>query len=674
MSRLRGVLTFVVVMLGGDAMPWGARGVAAEPTRAEEAAFLAAVSQVAAAVVRLEPVAGAAVAGAAGEEAGVASGPSTGLVIDPAGLVLATSFAVPDTAREAVVVLPDGRRVAAKPVGRDVPRGIVLLKTEPIPTAPPVEPALRRSLLPGQWTIAVGRGWSAAEPSVAVGILSAVDRGWGLAVQTDAAVSPMNYGGPLIDIAGRVIGIVAPLPAEPAQMMRGTELYDAGIGFAVPLEDLLAVLPRLAAGESLAGGILGIGYRSRDAINGDPVIASVRQGSPAARAGLRPGDRIVAVDGRPVRRVADARHAVAPRHAGDEIAVEVDRRRGGETIRIAARPTLAATLPPWRRAILGVVVAAGDERDADAPARIDWVLPGGPADRAGIAAGGIVASIAPLGDAQPADTQPGADAVEAPSSSALAGVVAGLEPGQSVRIGVRRGDELTTTDMTLGEMIQDAPDEPPPPRAAAVPGGGADAVRVSRLGGADVTLPPLVVIPPGRGPVPVLIWFGVPHGAADEAEAAPWKAAAAAAGVAVILPGSRERREWSGDDIGGVARALESLNALRPVDATRVAVGGRGPGGVFAWLLAERLGTGCRGVAVLDAPLPARFTIADAEPGTAKWMLLGGGGDDAAARRRATDRDRLARAGHAVGTLTEAADGGPPTALLCRWAAALGLL
>jgi len=664
MSRLRGMLTLVLVM-----MVSAARGAGAEPTRAEEAAFREAVSQVAAAVVRIEPVAGAAVAGAAGEEAGAASGPSTGLVVDPAGLVFATSFAVPDTAREAVVVLPDGRRVAATPLGRDVPRGIVLLKTEPIPTAPAVEPAPRRSLMPGQWTIAVGRGWSAVEPSVAVGILSAVDRGWGLAVQTDAAVSPMNYGGPLIDIAGRVIGIVAPLPAEPAQMMRGTELYDAGIGFAVPLEDLLAVLPRLAAGESLAGGILGVGYRSRDAINGDPVITSVRQGSPAARAGLRPGDRIVAVDGRPVRRVADARHAVAPRHAGDAIDVEVDRRRGGETIRIPVRPTLAATLPPWRRAILGVVVAAGEEQHDDAPPRIDWVLPGGPADRAGIAAGARVASIAPLGD-PPSDD----GAVEAPSAAAFAGVLAGLEPGQSVRIGIRRGDEVTATDVVLEEMIREVPDEAPPPRVAGVPGDGGDAVRVSRLGGADVALPPLVVIPPGRGPVPVLIWFGLPHGAADEAEATAWKGAAAAAGVAVILPGSRERREWSRDDIGGVARAVESLNALRPVDATRVGVAGRGPGGVFAWLLAERLGTGCRGVAVLDAPLPPRFTIADAEPGTAKWMLLGGRGDDVAERRLATDRDRLVRSGHAVGTLTESADGGPPTALLCRWAAALGLL
>ena len=645
-----------------------ARGRAAEPTLAEERAFRAAVAHVAAAIVRIEPVAGAAVTGAAGAEAAVASAPSTGLVVDPAGLVFATSFAVPETAREAVVVLPDGRRVAATPLGRDVPRGIVLLKTEPLPIAPAVEPVPRRSLEPGQWTIAVGRGWSAAEPSVSVGILSAVDRGWGLAVQTDAAVSPMNYGGPLLDIAGRVIGIVAPLPAEPARMMRGTELYDAGIGFAVPLEDLLVEVPRLAAGESLAAGVLGITYRSRDAINGDPVIASVRQGSPAARVGLRPGDRIVGVEGRPVRRIADARHAVATRHAGDVIALDVDRRAGGATSRVTTRPTLVAELPPWRRAILGLVVADAADTSEDEPARIEWVLPGGPADLAGIAAGGRVASIVPRNDAASAT-----EVVETPSAATLAGVLAGLEPGQQVRLGVLQGTEVTTADVTLAEMIRDVPAEAPAPPSAALPGGATDGVRVVRLGGADVAQPPLAVIPAGRGPVPVLVWFGVPHGDVEEAEATAWQGAAAATGVAVILPCSRERRAWSGDDVGGVVRALESLQPLRPVDTARVAVAGRGPGGVFAWLVAERLGDVCRGVAVLDAPLPPRVAIDAAEPGTAKWMLLGGAGDAAAARRLAADRDRLTQAGHAVGTLAEPEGGGPPTAVLCRWATLLGV-
>ena len=272
------------------------------------------------------------------------------------------------------------------------------------------------------------------------------------------------------------------------------------------------------------------------------------------------------------------------------------------------------------------------------------------------------------------DASAGGDAVEAPSHATLAGALAGLEPGQKVRLGLRRGDEVTATDVVLDEMIREVPDEVPPPPAGRGAGGGVDAVRVARLGGADVAVPPLAVIPAGRSPAPVLIWFGSPHGTVDDAEATAWKGAAAAAGVAVILPGSRDRREWSGDDIGGVARAIESLHAQRPLDASRVAVAGRGPGGVFAWLVAERLGTACRGVAVLDAPLLRRLEIDDAEPGAAKWMLLGGSRDDDAAKRLATDRDRLARAGHAVGTLPESGDGGPPAALLCRWAAMLGLL
>jgi len=141
-----GMLSLVMASM---AVAVGGAANAGEPTLAEEAAFRAAVAQVAGAVVRIEPVAAAAVTGAAGEEAGVASGPSTGLVVDPAGLVVATTFAVPETAREAVVVLADGRRVAAKPLGRDVPRGIVLLKTDPIPAAPAIEPVPRDLLAPG---------------------------------------------------------------------------------------------------------------------------------------------------------------------------------------------------------------------------------------------------------------------------------------------------------------------------------------------------------------------------------------------------------------------------------------------------------------------------------------------------------------------------------------------
>jgi serine protease Do len=327
------------------------RAGADEPTLAEEAAFQAAAERVAAAVVRLEPA--VAVDPTADR---VMTGPSTGLVVDPDGLILATEFAVPEGTREVVAVLPGGERRIATPLGRDRVRGVVLLRTPPIAGVPPLEPVPRADLRPGQWTIAVGRGWTAAEPGVSVGILSATDRCWGVAVQTDASVSPLTYGGPLVDIGGRVIGLIVPLPADTAGMKRGSDLYDSGIGFAIPLADLLPLVPRMRDGAVLEPGLLGVGYESRDSINGVPTIATVAPRSPAALAGLAGGDRIVAVAGRPVRRIADVRHAIAPLHAGDAITLEVERSADDAVRRVSVSGTLVAAVPPLRRGVAGFVV------------------------------------------------------------------------------------------------------------------------------------------------------------------------------------------------------------------------------------------------------------------------------------------------------------------------------
>lgn len=633
---------------------------AGEPVRAEEEAFRAAVSRVAGAVVRIEPPAVTTAVIAA--EAGAAAGPSSGVVVDPAGLILTTDFAVPADVRETVVVLPDGRRVAARPLGRDTSRGLVLLETAPIPGAPPLEAVPRTSLEPGQWTIAVGRGWAAADPGVSVGILSAIDRAWGLAVQTDAAVSPMNYGGPLVDIAGRVIGVIAPLPAEPARMMRGTELYDAGIGFAVPLEDVLGCLPRLRRGEELRPGVLGVGYESRDPINGEPVVASVRQGSPAARAGLRPGDRITSIDRRAVRRVADARHALAPRHAGDTITIAVARGDGEARVTVTSTTTLVAALPPWRRAILGAILADRDAAEDTTPAGpgIEWVLPGGPAEAAGIAAGATVVAVVSAGSGE---------RVATPTASAVAGVLAGLEPGDPVRLHLETAGGESVADVRLADMIRTVPAEGPLAATTAIDA-NADAARVVRVKAVDLVEAPVAILPAGTSPAPVLIWCGPPRGTVDESDAAVWKAAAATTGVIVLLPGSSTPREWKQDDVDTVIRGLQAVAGDRAVDPARVAVAGQGAGGGFAWLVAAALGDACAGVAAGDADMPTRVSFDEAQPGDGKWFLFG---DERAAAAHDA-RGRLERAGHAVGTLPVAAGAGPPAAVLCRWASLLGLL
>ena len=146
----------MALALLGLAMTAAARG--AEPTLAEEAAFRAAVDRVAAAVLRIEPL--ALTATEAAPEATAGRGPSTGFALGK-GRVVTTAFAVPDDVDSAVIVLPDGGRRAATVRGRDASRGLVLLAVEDLPEAPPVEPVARADLRPGQLAIAVGRGGGA---------------------------------------------------------------------------------------------------------------------------------------------------------------------------------------------------------------------------------------------------------------------------------------------------------------------------------------------------------------------------------------------------------------------------------------------------------------------------------------------------------------------------------
>ena len=636
-----------------------------EPTLAEERAFQAAVSRVESAVVRIEPLA-LSVLTAAGEIR-PGQGPSTGFVI-AAGRVLTTEFAIPADVEDAIVVLADGGRRAGRVRGRDRSRGLVLLAVDDLPSVQPLEAAPRADLEPGQWAIAVGRGWSASQASVAVGIVSATERAWGKAVQTDAAVSPLNYGGPLVDIAGRVIGVLAPLPADTAGMNDGTELYDAGIGFAVPLEDVLAVLPRLEQGESLAPGILGIGYLGRDAINGEPTIASVQPGSPAAGAGLEPGDRLIAINGRPVARIADARHAITPRYAGDRVTMEVERAPAdaGKARKLPFEATLVEKLPPWRRAFLGLVDAVGPAPRGGGIA-IGWILPGGPADQAGLRADDILTTIQLRADS----------ATPLAGPEALAGLLAGLSPGERVRLAFQRDSQESTADVVTGMPPAEVPTEGlPAPTGGGDPlAGPLDAAKLVRLEAAEVAEPTLGVIPRGAEPVGVLIWLSAPHGIVAETEALQWKAAAVRHGVAVVLPGSSAPAAWSRSDIPTVERSLAALKGRRPVDPARIGVAGSGAGAAFAWLVAERLGPAASGVALVGSGLPRLSTVTEATPNRDWWVLLGPGSDDTNLLRIETDRLQLRAAGYTVGLLpAEAAVAGPPTDLLCRWVSLLGLL
>jgi len=264
-----------------------------------------------------------------------ADGPTTGLIWSSDGYILTSSF---NFVRDPVVItvtLSDGQRHVAQLVARDRPARLALLKIDaadlPVPRWVDAD-----ELHPGQWALAAGWGYDSAEPAVTVGILSALQRMDGRAVQTDAKISPANYGGPLFDVEGRVIGICVPMgPGE--DELAGVEWYDSGIGFAIRAEHVRRCVPRLVAGENLHHGLLGINLDTREhVVGGDSnetdagglrIIEQPR--GPAAEAGLQPDDVITHIDGEPTPRIVDFRRLVACKAAGD--AIRVDYRRGSQS-------------------------------------------------------------------------------------------------------------------------------------------------------------------------------------------------------------------------------------------------------------------------------------------------------------------------------------------------------
>ena len=226
----------------------------------EQKALIDAVDRVAPSVVRIETIGGLERV----DRVLFGAGPTTGLVVDSSGYIVSSAFNFVNKPASILVRLPDGTRKPAKLVARDHNCQFVLLKIEPDHPLPVTEAAPQAEMRVGQWCVAVGRTFEESRPNMAVGILSAVGRVWGKALQTDAPVSPNNYGGPLVDIRGRVMGLLVPLSPQSAEEIAGVEWYDSGIGFAVPLEAIQKVLPKLRKGQDLYSGVAGVFMQSKN--------------------------------------------------------------------------------------------------------------------------------------------------------------------------------------------------------------------------------------------------------------------------------------------------------------------------------------------------------------------------------------------------------------------------
>lgn len=343
--------------VGAAALLSAARGQSPRDASSTNAAetqqvFRAALAEVEPSIVRIDTVGGFP-PGSGDADGGFqqADGPTTGVILNPDGWIITSSFNFVRDPLVITVTLHDGRRLIAQLVARDYPCRLALLRVEAsgLPAAKLREATGLRA---GQWALAAGFGHGSARPAVTVGAVSAVGRFGGLAVQTDAKISPANYGGPLFDLDGGVLGVCVPMgPGE--DELAGVEWYDSGIGFAIPGNVLLPRVVRMMTGENLRRGLLGVAIDARlpvigqaDGSDGPPAVGvrilGVAEGTAAADV-LRAGDVIVQVHGQRVASAIDFRRALAPLVAGDAVRLtfERDGRTGSGTLRLMTTEELS---------------------------------------------------------------------------------------------------------------------------------------------------------------------------------------------------------------------------------------------------------------------------------------------------------------------------------------------
>ena len=210
-------------------------GLSTSLLQAEQNALQQAVAQVAPAVVQIETFGGLDQI----DDQSAALGPVTGTIIDPEGWIVTSLYGLRQQPASILVALTDGSRLPARIAARDYAREVAILKIDPPAALAAATASDAGQWQVGQWCAAIGKTYDPQSVTQSYGIISALGRAYGRAVQTDAKVSPINYGGPLVDLQGRVIGILAPVAAGEMLEGDGSMLYDSGIGFAIPLTDIL---------------------------------------------------------------------------------------------------------------------------------------------------------------------------------------------------------------------------------------------------------------------------------------------------------------------------------------------------------------------------------------------------------------------------------------------------
>ena len=615
----------------------------------EEQAFKQAAALVDPSLVRIETVGGLEQVG----EVTLGTGPTSGLIVSGDGFVISSSFNFVSKPASILVTLADGRRFPAKLVASDKLKLLTLLKVEATGLTP-AKPASREAVKVGQWAIALGRTFDLTTPSISVGIVSATNRIWGKAIQTDAKTSPVNYGGALVDVEGRVLGVIAPLSPMGNGETAGVEWYDGGIGFAIPLEDVYGSLNRLKQGKDLLPGLLGITFAGGPSTNVPVVVDRVRYNSPAQQAGLKTNDRIVEANGEKLVRVAQLKHVLGRLYGGDSIKLTIQRDDKALTI----EPTLAGELVPYEVPFLGLLPKRAASAEPGMVVR--FVFPASPAEKAGLLRGDRVVKF---------------NGSEVADARALSDLVGRARPGDKASVAyVRDGREATREvtlatlpDSVVGELsaeVIEVPNEVAPEKKEE---------EGAKNKGEDPSPPAPLPAKPGRGEngdsptkkpktgrfteelaghdhsfwayVPenyhashaygLMVWI---HPGGDTMEATiskQWKSLCDRRGIILVAPKADSPANWTLGEAKFVEGLVAHIREKYTIDSQRIWLHSHGGGTLLASLLMTKQREVFRGLALAGAPFAGQ--VADQEPDfKQQFHFVCGDGDKALAAVKKT--------------------------------------
>jgi serine protease Do len=324
----------------------------------------------------------------------------SGFLLGPEGYVVSNHHVVKD-AQWIQVRLADGRNFDAELVGSDPDTDLALLRVLDGADLPSVVLGDSDRLEVGDWVVAIGNPFG-LDRSVSHGLISAKERVLGVGplddfIQTDALINPGNSGGPLFNMRGEVVGVNSAVIS-----------HAQGIGFAVPINMVKDLLPNLMDNGHVERGWLGMTVVEEPGKHSAQVI-DVYPGGPAAAAGLRAGDRVTTINGRPVDSYLQLLRKISLLAPGTLVRMGVQRGSAARefTARVAERPVRPPTASPEEGdpgAGLDALGLAVSDLDADAARRLAarslfgaWVVqvtPGSPSAKAGVKVGDVVVEAA----------------------------------------------------------------------------------------------------------------------------------------------------------------------------------------------------------------------------------------------------------------------------------------